>query len=73
MKHLYDIGLGECCSCGAMAIDVAKYKEFDSEIERQCCRMCAYKEPWKYNHIVRTMMETLLYVANIIRMDIRNE
>lgn len=76
MKLIHTIGIGECTSCGANAPDVALYLETthgdDEGVERQCCRMCAYKQPWLYGgENTRAIMETILYVANVIRMDLR--
>ena len=70
MKLEYTIGIGECVSCGAIAPDVAVYKDEDKE--KQCCKMCAYEQPWLYGNYgdnIRTILETILYVGNVIRMD----
>lgn len=73
MNEISKIGLGECLSCGAMALDVAVYQVSYEGIEKQCCRMCAYKTPWLYEDSLRTIMETMLYIGNVIRMDISNK
>ena len=78
MKLLHEIGLGECLSCGAKALDVAIYLETsygdDEGTQHQCCKMCAYKTPWHYGPYgsqTRVLMETALYIGNVIRMDMR--
>ncbi len=73
MKLLHEVGVDECLSCGARAPDIAVYEDYEGK-KRQCCRMCAYKTPWMYtadNGSTQAVMETIIYVANVLRMDLR--
>lgn len=73
MQLLYKIGVGECLSCGATAPDIAVYEEKKSVKIQAYCSLCFYKKPWKYNFITRTIIETIIYATNTVRMDIRNK
>lgn len=69
MKKLSESGVGECTSCGAKTIEVAVYADYETGKERHCCRLCLFKTPWVYEDQTRLLLETIIYAANIIRMD----
>lgn len=71
MKELVKLEIGECDFCNTTAPEVTSFEESGDVFSY--CRFCLFARPEKITDPrQRHLLETIIYIANVIRLDLRS-